>query len=506
MVLIISVIGIVSFEEMRISSNASSFIESELSYLEEEYKVHKQNSSQNQLKQEWYQFYYEENINMYHLIQSDKKYQNINIDSWQMTVARKIITMNELDFWLDQYLQNKNLDIDWLNEDYNFHEMFDRYLKKFAAMEAAELVSLKEKIQDYKLNLEGLLKENKFYKYVEFCIEDENVDDDFIFSLDYHLNFSDKKIFDNILKDKVEDENDYRVKNITQRLELSTSSYNSDRVNKMLDQSLEEMKAILDYSIQHNKKQDITYSNGGVGIPANAMFITTKNCVNLILSLSIIVMILVVITAGDIVSKEHNKGTEKILLTSSNKRWKLLFSKFAYFIIHTYIIWFTALFLLCIYAGLKYGFHDLFTPKLIYQNGNVIEVNYLFYIIKQIFYCSIPVISMISIVFMLSTITLNTTITIGVSTVLVMLSPFLWHFIQLLKLKIVAYTPIPYFMFSQVIGLSENYLKVMDICNISESYGIIISVITIIICYFISNYVYTKRILKIKNAIFLFNN
>lgn len=81
LVLIISVIGIVSFEEMRISSNDFSFIESELSYLKEEYKVHKQNPSQNQLKQEWYQFYYEENINMYHLIQSDKKYQNINIDS-----------------------------------------------------------------------------------------------------------------------------------------------------------------------------------------------------------------------------------------------------------------------------------------------------------------------------------------------------------------------------------------------------------------------------------------
>lgn len=493
LVLIISVVGIVSFEEILLSPN-SSFVESELSYFEDEYKVYNQSPSQDNLKNEWYQFYYKKNIDIYSLIKSDKKYKNVNSDSWQMMVARNIIIVDELNFWVDKYLENKNIDTNLLNENYDFRAMFDDYLKNFATMEDIELIEFKEKLKVYKSKLDALLKENKFYKYVEFCMEQKDSDSDSILTLDSKFIYSDEKIVDNILKNKIEDENDYRVKNIYQKLDMMTSSYNSDRVNEIVDNKQKEFDTILDYSIKNNKKQDITY--GGIEVPANAKSINTKTLVNLILPLSIIVMILVVITSGDIVSKEHNKGTEKLLLTSSNKRWKIHFSKFAYLIMHTYIIWFTAFFLFCIYAGLRFGFDDLFTPKLIYQGGNVIEVNYLLYTIKQIFYCSIPVISMISILFMLSTITLNTTITIGISTILVMISPFLWHFIQLLHLKIVAYTPIPYFMFSQVINLNEGYLKTMDICNISESYGIIISVITIIICYLVSNYVYTKRDIK----------
>ena len=84
-------------------------------------------------------------------------------------------------------------------------------------------------------------------------------------------------------------------------------------------------------------------------------------------------MILVVLLDGNIVSKEHNKGTEKLLLTTSNKRWKILLSKFLYLILETYIIWFVALILLLLFAGLKYGFNDLITPKILYQTEKLLK-------------------------------------------------------------------------------------------------------------------------------------
>lgn len=142
--------------------------------------------------------------------------------------------------------------------------------------------------------------------------------------------------------------------------------------------------------------------------------------------------------------------------------------------------------------GIRFGFSDLLTAKLLYRGGGVVEVNYILYMIKQIFYCSIPVISMIFISFMLSTITLHTTITIGITTVIIMISPFLWHFIQQLGLTVVAYTSVPYFMFSPFLDLSENYLKAITFVNISEGYGIFILIVTVFVCYYVSNMVFIK--------------
>lgn len=97
---------------------------------------------------------------------------------------------------------------------------------------------------------------------------------------------------------------------------------------------------------------------------------------------------------------------------------------------------------------------------------------------------------------MLSTLTLNTAITVGSMMAITVISPFLWHFIQQFKLTLLAYTPIPYFMFSQIINLNENYLKTTEFANISEGYGILISLITIIVCYLITHIIYTRRDVK----------
>lgn len=491
-VLIVSIIGIVSVAENQLSENAS-YIESQLDYFEDDYKYYKRSPLQDNLKDEWCHLYYQENIEMYRFFLNDKNYQNINASSWQLNVAQNILLVDDLNFWVDKYLENKKYN--FVNNDrYYLIDLYDNYIKQFDDMKKTELLELKEKLKKYKTNLENLLSENKFYQYVEFWIEQKNADNKSPLILNSNLSYLDQEELNNILKYEIADENDYRVKNMYQKSNLMTYSYNSDYVINIENHKTKEYWAILDYSIQNNKQHDIMY--GGINVPVKSKYIHTKTIVNLILPFAIIIMILVIITSGDVVSKEHSSGTEKLLLTSSNKRWKIHFSKFAYIILNTYIIWFSAFLLLCIYAGIRFGFEDLLTPKLIYQSCKVIEVNYLLYTMKQILYCSIPVISLVSIVFMLSTITLNTTITIGVSMILVMISPFLWHFIQLLNLKILAYTPIPYLMFSQVINLSEGYLKTLDICNLSVSYGIIISIVTIGICYSISHYVYTKRDIK----------
>ena len=340
-----------------------------------------------------------------------------------------------------------------------------------------------------KFDFENLLKDNKYYKYIEYMLN--NKIDDAIGI--YNISELETKDYKKIIDNKVEEES-YLVKNINQLRTLGVFNYENKRANDLRDSILKKDREILEYSIDKVIKQDISY--GAISVGAESIYISTKSCVNGILDLSIVVMILVVLLDGNIVSKEHNKGTEKLLLTTSNKRWKILLSKFLYLILETYIIWFVALLLILLFAGLKYGFNDLITPKILYENGKIIEVNYIIYIIKQIFYCSIPVLAFISIVFMISTITLNSGLTNGLCMIFAIISPFMWHFIYNYHLSLLSFLPFPYFMFSSVITVTEDYLGSVDVSYASEVYGIIISLVTFVTCYIISNIVFIKRDVK----------
>jgi ABC-type transport system involved in multi-copper enzyme maturation permease subunit len=51
-------------------------------------------------------------------------------------------------------------------------------------------------------------------------------------------------------------------------------------------------------------------------------------------------------------------------------------------------------------------------------------------------------------------------------------------------------------MFSSVITVTEDYLGSVDVSYASEVYGIIISLVTFVTCYIISNIVFIKRDVK----------
>ena len=86
-------------------------------------------------------------------------------------------------------------------------------------------------------------------------------------------------------------------------------------------------------------KHDLEFDSYMDGIDVGQKYISSKVIVNQALNLSIIVIVIVILTSGGIISKEHLTGTEKILLTQPVKRWKVLLSKFIYLILHSYIIW-----------------------------------------------------------------------------------------------------------------------------------------------------------------------
>lgn len=417
-------------------------------------------------------------------------------------------------------LSSTNIGIKVLKENYNnptiqqicntstymFDSIFQGEINHLCtAYQIEELNTLylenEEKIKDYT----NILESNKYYVYIKYLLDKELIAED------------EKEMANFIILNKIENSNDYLSLNLKQYRQLSFNAdyefikeeefksvnYNYSiptyedyvRYYTYLKKEAISKRNIILYSQKNSIPHDITF-NSDDQIDNYDIYLTTKSKVNLVFHFSTIVMLLVSITSGNIISGEHNKGSIKNIITAPVRRWKILLSKFIYLILHTYIIWLIGLLFLSLYSGVKYGFSDLFTSKLLYINNSVVEVNYYLYLLKDLVVASIPVICFLSILFFLSTITLNTSITVGITSVLAILSPIYWFICANLKCKFLIYTPFLFFDVGFIHGKYEPYTNILKQVDISYSRGIIISLIITMILYIITNIIYSKRDVK----------
>ena len=208
-------------------------------------------------------------------------------------------------------------------------------------------------------------------------------------------------------------------------------------------------------------KHDLKFPERGASLSYHGTYQNTKNYVNKGLSFGVIITLLLILLNSGIVSKEHETGTIKLLLTSPISRKKLLLSKFFYLVINMYLLWIVGIILLVIISGIKYGFSDLMIKELVLIGGEVKEINYLLWYIGELIMVSIPVIGMLSFLFFLSTTIKNTAITSSITTALTILSIFLWFIIDSVKLKLLdsmVYTPLVYLNFNVIRENNTHYL------------------------------------------------
>ncbi len=354
-----------------------------------------------------------------------------------------------------------------------------------------------------------ILDGGKYYIYlkelnIKFGLSDLLIQSEVYDQYDYRVfNHRQYQRMENKLEEKIiskdEFENGYESP-YGRRYYAPTSQYDSYEkylnYEKTQRDEAKKNKEILLYSTKNNIKHDIAYYYPEDWSLNQDTYVTAKTCINNIFHLSVIVLIVVAITSGGIVSREHNTGTIKNIITTPVRRWKVLLSKFIYLILHTYIIWFITLFILIIYSGIKFGFEDIFSPKLLYSGGKVIEVNYILYTIKTMLVAGIPLIAFLSILFILSTSTLSTAVTVGVTTILAIMSPIIWILICNTKLYFAKFTPFMYFDSGFIINKSKEYSFFIKNTNMDLTLGIIVSIICIIVLYTITNIIYTKRDIK----------
>ncbi len=487
-VLLISSIFLTEFVDLSMQpSNILSMLHSENVIYEDNYNS--LSKKEELTLKEKYQLYYASislKLNQYFI---DK---NIKTIDWKFELGQNLKYILKNNYIIELLQENRNNPTIVMlceNELSNgeFESNMNYYCNNYSQEELNNLFVMNQKtVEIYK----NLLARDQFYLYITYLFNTGKINED------------NKPFAKEIIEQKVQSVEDFRALYYLQSAQLhfeefpiqySKSYY---RYINIFNQNVTMQRAILLYSIKHNIKHDMLHISTANSIYATN-YITSKMIVNKIFYLSIVVLLIVSISCSGIVSKEHNTGTIKNIITAPIKRWKVLLSKFIYLILYTYIVWFIGLLMLSIYAGIKYGFQDLFTPKLIYFNNKVIEVNYYLYLLKDLFIINIPILAFLCILLFLSTITLNTTITTSITTVLTILAPITYYLCEYNKLfSIFLYTPLPYFNCGFILEKSNVYMEILKQTTISLHLGIFISIVTCIVLYVIINTIYQKRDIK----------
>lgn len=433
---------------------------------------------------------------------------------WQYEVLTNIQLLENKLFVIHQMIAEPTADFTVSKKEDS--TMVDSYEEAILSINRNEsLIKQKEETEEEIKNWKTILQSNKLYLYLEYRLNKFKIlgmDDPNFFSsmmsTKYHITEENKELYEFLVEEKVETEKDLRVLNFIQlsREEeeqpiLDLEEYDSTdyegyvRYQTASNQIIKKNREIIHYGLIHNKKTDLA-KHFNVDGPWEGYYKNTQIAVNQVFHFPIIVLILVIVTSAGVISGEHSAKTEKALLTSPMKRGKVLFTKFLYLISQTYIIWLMGFLFLIIYSGIRFGFGDLFTSKLVYDGNSVHEVNYLLYTLGKLFINSIPVLAMVTIVFALSVITLSTSLTVGITLIPTLLSLALWQLISQFSLYFLLNTPFPYFNLTLMEEGNNFYLATLYSVDIGKWQFLKVSIITILLCYFLAHFVFVKRDVK----------
>lgn len=488
LILVISSIIIAKISTIKVENMSYSDYSLEISTLEEDYQ---EKLEQYKVEPSFLNKYHLENINMQLEVYKRLNQDKIDSSSWQATLLTRKISLYSNLILYEEYLNHPD------------NPELSQFEDNLSLIDLQDIENIINDLQ-IKLNtIDDVYNSDEYYRYIEY-INNEYREDD-------------QKINKYIIDAKIKNEDDWKV-TVVKRLRTAYSNYKQEAVdedsfnpfvsyfnvptksyeeylkifNKEKELAEEEVK-ILTYALENNIKPDLS---GITPVGNEGAVISTKTILNNGFYLGIVVILIVAITNSGIVASEHNQGTIKLLLTTPNKRWKVLLSKFLYLIIYTVILYLIGYLILTIISIIEFGISDILTPKLIYNGNQVIEVNYILWLLQNICIHTIPMVAVLSIMFFLSTTTLNVALTSSITVMLSLASFVAWYLICIYKLSFFIYTPIPYLSYGDILNKTEYYLN-SNLTNIATiDFGLAISIVFIIVFYLLTNLIYVKRDIK----------
>lgn len=211
-----------------------------------------------------------------------------------------------------------------------------------------------------------------------------------------------------------------------------------------------------------------------------------------------------IIIAGAIVAHEFSTGTIRFLITRPVKRYKILLAKILMtvtFVIVLNLVIYTAV---IVTSGLSYNMSDIFIPKLVVQNGMVMEQSFLITTLGQMFLNLIPMYVFIIFAFAMSTIFPHTAAAVGIGIGglfggYIANEIFMYNLLGissiLQRFPILKYTPLPYLDWSFYTNKIGAY-KLSQLHGMTIFTGIEMLAIYIAIMLVVSFIVFIKRDIK----------
>lgn len=207
--------------------------------------------------------------------------------------------------------------------------------------------------------------------------------------------------------------------------------------------------------------------------------------------------IFIIVLSSNIVAKEYENKTIKLLLLLNYKKWKILFSKFLILffisIFISFIIYLTNL----ITTSFIYN-ANLFDIKSLYLiNERIKEKSYLFEYTCEYFKMLPTLIFLITSSFFISLVFKSSSFSVAFNSILISSSSIITSLLVNLKMPFIDLTFIPYLDLTIFLDkINILYYNLENSINLSYSKGIIILLISSFILYFITNFIFQKRELK----------
>lgn len=271
--------------------------------------------------------------------------------------------------------------------------------------------------------------------------------------------------------------------------EISQNGYTYDQYKKDREARIEEAENDIKldwYSLENNTPQVKFSSDARASLKSTYLFYVNM------------AIIFVIIIAGGIVSSEYSTGTIRLLMIRPVSRWKILFAKIFSAVSMGYTVIFSGFILNIISSGIANGFSAYSIPKILVENGNIVQHNYLLSLVPNLLFSSISLLFIASIAFAISTVVKNTAIAVGL-TMMGFLGAMPATIVAVqLKMKWIQHTFVPYVnLTSYVDGGSSMVQQIRHMgLNLTSQAGVMHLLLITVIMIVLSFVVFIKRDVK----------
>ncbi|MCR5836484.1 MAG: ABC transporter permease [Lachnospiraceae bacterium] len=240
-----------------------------------------------------------------------------------------------------------------------------------------------------------------------------------------------------------------------------SSSNNSSVMDSGEFEEISNMALVSKYRLENNQEYAIYLTDGSGSILSSdkyyysgSLYNTLKNS-KLVLS---VVLIIIIVVAGNIISKEFSQGTIKFLLINPVSRAKIFWSKFLTVSLYSLALTLLTFLLSFIISVPLLGFRQLNTALLLVEGEKVVRHSALMFILTKYVYGYIQIFIALTLAFTISSLFRNSALAITISIIFYYVGSSICSIAQILNFDFCRYTIFAVTDFESIMNKSIDFI------------------------------------------------